>query len=1145
MATATTQQTEILSLYQSLFGAAAGTVKMNTYLVGYTDMNTLAAALMTDPAWTAAGYGTTPAAIYAKFISGIAGNAVNGADQAPVVQYLVDITGTGAGKLTVAQGLALATAFFYNNAAALTGSWGTVAKTLVNKVAVDAYYSIDMNGANPSSTVAANVTDTVQSVTDAKALIGQGGTVDPSSTSKVLTAADDYFVGTLGNDNFTGNQTTVQVNDYLKDSSTTDSDNLDMSFTNTGGNYSLRAENIENVTIRANLSSANSAFGFTYVTGLKNLIFEATDGSAFAAPGISYAMRDLQSTSTVLTAKDTEEDILFNYDTQATDGTNTVNVNVYEMRDNGDDVTAGQAAADIFITENTTDAEARIETINLASLGGIANNIDDFATDDDGNGTVLSTLNISGDTDLKIEQALDSKIATLNAGTLNANLNLNMTASANAVTYTGALGNDTVTFQGTAFNNTISTGTGNDNLIMGAGDESIDMGAGADILRADALDLTTADVIVGGAGYDSIWMSGSDSLLLSETERITGFEKVDLAGTGSVIAVHNNLVTTAENAQLELVSGVTNTTFDLRSLSVPNTVTITDDNSTTNTDEPVDSSNAGIEIVQMGDAQLDGKFTLNLDEDKTRANLDSRADEVQIYNTATLTVDDTAKFSGVDIIRIRATDITGQTYNLHLSDALVQQSTTYMEDNGFVAIGTKAVNIIVDNDVPVGSVINLINTGMTMNANVTITYGANVTVTQTGPAVNTETLLRFTPNADNLVGTTNSDTFIAENLSYVQGADLADGNAGAADTLQFLFNINSGNDLRSVALNNVAIRNMDVFDFTNLTTGQAFAVDNINNGAATTFNLTNAADTITDGTGVIAANVINARGGNDTVNFAGAGVAVTINGGDGDDTLTGDTGADVISGDAGNDTIVGGNGANTLAGGDGNDAITGGTGVDAITGGAGNDTIIAGGAADNITGGTGADSITLTAGGANIETLSIAAADSNIGAAWKKTDGTLWDTVTGYDQANPDLINIHNVAFIANISAGIVTGQAAVDGSNAIRSHIIGNQAAVGGFAASLRGEIMFASDAAGLSRQLIQTTSDFQIAFEYILKNVTQNEAVYFEYDTTFDGVSDGLMLVLNESNGTQTTIDFVGITNAAVLGTGIVISGANYTLV
>ena len=91
--------------------------------------------------------------------------------------------------------------------------------------------------------------------------------------------------------------------------------------------------------------------------------------------------------------------------------------------------------------------------------------------------------------------------------------------------------------------------------------------------------------------------------------------------------------------------------------------------------------------------------------------------------------------------------------------------------------------------------------------------------------------------------------------------------------------------------------------------------------------------------------VINALGGNDTIDAStlAAGVTnLTIDGGDGNDTITGSSGNDVLLGGAGNDTITGGRGNDVAFLGDGDDKFiwNPGDGSDVVEGQAGTDTLV-------------------------------------------------------------------------------------------------------------------------------------------------------------------------------------------------------------
>lgn len=130
------------------------------------------------------------------------------------------------------------------------------------------------------------------------------------------------------------------------------------------------------------------------------------------------------------------------------------------------------------------------------------------------------------------------------------------------------------------------------------------------------------------------------------------------------------------------------------------------------------------------------------------------------------------------------------------------------------------------------------------------------------------------------------------------------------------------------------------------------------------------------------ANYIDAGTGNDTI-WAGNGNDTLI-GGAGDDFIAGDSGDDnavggdgndTLQGDAGNDTQFGDAGHDRLFGGLGDDQSYGGIGNDYVDEGAGNDRVSAGDGSDTVYGGDGNDDI---AGDAGNDTLDAGAGDDSV-----------------------------------------------------------------------------------------------------------------------------------------------------------------------
>lgn len=172
-------------------------------------------------------------------------------------------------------------------------------------------------------------------------------------------------------------------------------------------------------------------------------------------------------------------------------------------------------------------------------------------------------------------------------------------------------------------------------------------------------------------------------------------------------------------------------------------------------------------------------------------------------------------------------------------------------------------------------------------------------------------------------------------------------------------------------------------------------------------------------------------GGVDTLSYAGAAVAVTVNlrtfstagsavnsdafgdvlsgfessfenviGGNGADTLTGSAAANRLEGGLGNDTINGGSGNDNLVGGGGNDRINGGTGSDLIAGGTGSDRLTGAAGKDEMTGGGGADRF-----------IFLSIADSQVQA--------LRDVITDFEQGS-DRIDLSAIDAIDGTAANDV-----------------------------------------------------------------------------------------------------------------------------
>ena len=160
--------------------------------------------------------------------------------------------------------------------------------------------------------------------------------------------------------------------------------------------------------------------------------------------------------------------------------------------------------------------------------------------------------------------------------------------------------------------------------------------------------------------------------------------------------------------------------------------------------------------------------------------------------------------------------------------------------------------------------------------------------------------------------------------------------------------------------------------------------------------------------------------------LAGNGGGDTLNGAGGDDTLIGgvDAGVDILNGGSGNDILYGGAGNDTLNGGTGNDTLNGDAGGDTLNGDAGNDTLSGSLGDDTLSGGLGDD--TLIGGGGRDTLTGGAGADKFILNTTAPAADT--DTITDFVQADGDRIQIATPTGLENTLAAL--GLAVADNGN-------------------------------------------------------------------------------------------------------------------
>ena len=672
---------------------------------------------------------------------------------------------------------------------------------------------------------------------------GQGG------QTFVLTAGVDLFPDGLdnsGNDTIIGEGGTLSPGDDIDGGS--GSDVLRYSTDVTTNEAAFEVDNVERFQVTAD-TGATATFDLSGSAGFETF-------SSFNSTGNVVFQQVTEIPQTVEVQNVTlEGDVTVQIQDPVVAGT-ADSVNVALMNNYNDGV-------GVLSIGSMTAANSGIETLNVTTSQA-ASTVQHLNVD-------MTTLNLAGDQDLTIVEPLNGFETTVNAGSMTGDLSLDLTANTTAgVTYTGSQGADTVTFLGTTGDHTINTGAGDDSVIAGMGDDNINLGAGDDSIDIAPGGLTVLDTINGGAGNDTLTLTGADDIELSEAEQVSDIETFVMTAGGTLLDVTDNMVTsiTGPAGGLTVDMGVGGNTVDITDVAFSNTNLLTIEGST------------GDDLVIADDATVNAKATIDFGNSAGDDN-----DTLRVVDGATITAQDLDNISGMDVMELVSNSALPQTWNIELTEASI--GTT----------GEPDLTITISRLVEAGSVLNLDASLVFPTYDVTVLTNSNVTVNVTDPngVVTVETALEFTENADNLTGTADADLFTATSLDQVEAADNADG-LGGTDTMRVDYTVNNINRTLETLFDHANIANIEVLEF------------NTNGDVSFQANTADAADFSAGGDYDF--NTFTLGGGNDTIEFNGeTAVDYTVNGNGGNDRVI--------------DQIGGANGANDIAfnGGAGNDVF--------------------------------------------------------------------------------------------------------------------------------------------------------------------------------------------------------------------------------
>ena len=965
----------------------------------------------------------------------IANNGVSGS-AAPTFTVSKDLTSVDEGgsvtfTITASSAVSADTSF----------SWSVIGDN--NGNTIDKAGTADVDVLSGSETIAAGSTSTTFSVTAASDAVVEGiegikvsvfdanatalssdiilvNNTGSSATSQgfTLTTGVNEMTGGSGNDSFDGS-TDDSLNDF---------DVLD----GAGGTDTLT------------FSTANHATSaVTFIPQLSNIeVIQVTakDADATASDDIVTVQLSGISGLTKLANIASAEDVVF--DTVG----NLVDLDLKSPKEDttltfADAALAG-AADEITVTLKGTQTNTSLvindagvipnslETVHLKSLA-VANSLDHNFS-----GVAPSTIKISGDKRLTLEDTTDTTVITVDASASTGGVSLAGTGYANATIHGGS-GADVIT----------AAPTGMANLSLGGGNDTVDFDG----------TLNALDVVDGGDGTDTITMS-SGFTQTSVLGGVSNIEVIALDADAQTITLEANIGPTTFNFSqdddqiLNLNDGYTNDT----------TVVITGDD--TNADKIVNT--AGVTLNVIGNAEdFDGDVNTTITGGVGTDTLTIRnfADAAEAEIAANITGID--KIVYVDVTAGADTTLTIGAYTLSATAALAltidaseldggvapeiftlagASSVTRMDVTGGGAgdvitlgtladtvdggagadsiTGTAGSNVITggagNDTVVAGTGAENINTGDgndylnvagNLNSGDTIDGGAGTDTMTMSSGISTASVMGGVSNievlavtgavtvvANGSLGGANTFDFSAEANQVLTLTSAAAGGTYTGDTTVMLTNLAAGTtdatgadtitNSKDVTLN--VIGNAASFDAGVTITGGATAVDTLTI-------IADGADAILSGTSYMNKVVIqdSATQGTDveiTPDPADAttpaleidGTALDAGAGSADETLTLDGDSVTLTvltatGGKGADTLLGGAANDVLSGGAGADQLNGNGGVDNLSGGAANDTFVVDSVGETYSATYGA---TTMDGGAGTDTVAFQSAQTHTAA---------------------------------------------------------------------------------------------------------------------------------------------------------------------
>lgn len=708
----------------------------------------------------------------------------------------------------------------------------------------------------------------------------------------------DNFTGTSGNDSFAADNSGTNatgIADVLNGGAGVDTLTV-YGWAAADGLPTI--SNIEKIVM--NNSAAGSTISFASTSGLTSVTDFASVGASTVTVGAGVAVT-LQANADAATVQ------TVNYDAEATSASLTLN----GVKTN--------TTKDVAVTG------AKVTALNIATTGA-ASTVGNLNVD-----AKMVTVNITGDKDLTITDAVEEAVEVVNAAAFTGKLSVKTANQATTpdataaggtvdlidITVLGGSGNDTINVASNASDNEISVNGG-------AGDDKVVIAATGTATLTVATSTNAGDSIVGGEGSDTLSVGGALSADL--TGVVSGFEILETTADATQAMATNKLGITqfkaGDTIDLVLTGVAANSTVTLSGTGTGADATSVD--ATIGTDTAADVINVNLETAGATTSAaiaLTNFETLNLGSTK------AAADAATVTNTGAITAADitTLNISGAQELTLgsstlkAAAAVNASAMTGKLTATFASSVKTYTGSAGADVLSVVAGDLKQGNTFAGGAGTDSLTVTATSAQDTGIIAATGFeTINLTSNAAAGDAVTADFRNVTDLATLRISagdatDTFTLNRLSgdttlkihTSTGAITTTVNTGTAQKVAFDGNFTVANLIVDSGVTSLSITSDDG----NTTANEAGGVFTALTGSSLATITVLGNDKVNLGTLGATMTTVNASASKGAITVTASGTATSIIGSQAVDTITGGGAADTIQGGKGADVLSGGAGA--------------------------------------------------------------------------------------------------------------------------------------------------------------------------------------------------------------------------------------------